>query len=267
MAEAIAGVCHIHSTWSDGEFTLAQLRQVLGRDGYRFALMGDHADAMDAEMRAAYARDLAAHSDDSFTFVPGLEVTCERGMHILSLGAIPADVGTDPEAVIRGIAAVGGFSVIAHPKDEHLDWIASFGELPQGLEVWNSKYDGPQAPRPRVFDLYATLRRRAPTLRALYGLDLHWKVQARPLSLRLRSNRADAESILAALSRGDYAGLHGGRVLPADGDVPAAWLDEWAPISAEYLARRRRLKTLSKQMGSPGRFLPAPLKNFLRRFF
>ena len=37
---------------------------------------------------------------------------------------------------------------MAHPKGTMFPVIEAFEQLPQGIEVWNSKYDGRYAPRP-----------------------------------------------------------------------------------------------------------------------
>jgi aryl-alcohol dehydrogenase-like predicted oxidoreductase len=49
-----------------------------------------------------------------------------------------------------------------------------FDPLPDGIEVWNSKYDGRYAPRPGTFEMLARTKVRRPDVRAFYGQDLHW---------------------------------------------------------------------------------------------
>src|SRR5688572_542560 len=109
----IQGALHVHSDYSDGEFTLAELRDVLIADGCRFACVTDHADAFDEAKVEAYVRECHQRSDDRFQFVPGLEYGCADRMHILGYGATSLITSTNPSVVIRHIEEAGGISVIA----------------------------------------------------------------------------------------------------------------------------------------------------------
>ncbi|HEX8723195.1 MAG TPA: PHP domain-containing protein, partial [Pyrinomonadaceae bacterium] len=174
-------VFHCHSTYSDGECTLAELRELFVAEGVDFACMTDHAEFFDGERLRAYREECDALSDDAFRFVAGLEYECERRMHVLGYGVTTLAGTTDPQEVIRHIEAAGGVSVIAHPMDSMFDWIETFDALPDGVEAWNSKYDGRYAPRAGTFRLIGRLRARKPGLRAFYGTDLHWRHQYRGL--------------------------------------------------------------------------------------
>src|SRR3954469_17222808 len=115
----LQGALHLHSTYSDGELTLAKIREMYVAAGCRFVCITDHADAFvgDEEKRAAYARECAGRSDDQFQFVPGLEYTCVDRMHILGYGVTEPINSMDPETVIARITGLGGLAVVAHPKD------------------------------------------------------------------------------------------------------------------------------------------------------
>ena len=82
----LQGALHIHSTYSDGELTLAELRQVFVAAGCRFACVTDHAEAFDDARLEAYRRECDEQSDDRFRFIAGLEYTCEGRMHVLGYG-------------------------------------------------------------------------------------------------------------------------------------------------------------------------------------
>src|SRR6185503_2513711 len=149
---------HCHSTYSDGEFTLAQLRDVFRAQGYDGVCMTDHAEWFDQTSIQKYVNECTELSDDEFCFVPGLEFECERRMHILGYGVTALVDFADPQQVIRHIEKHDGISVIAHPGDSMFDWIETFDVLPSGIEAWNSKYDGPLAPRSRTFQLLNRLQ-------------------------------------------------------------------------------------------------------------
>ena len=139
----LPGVLHIHSTYSDGELTLAQLRRVFETAGCRFACVTDHAEAFDDVRLEAYRRECDEQSDERFRFIAGLEYGCEGRMHVLGYGVTTPIGSTDPQEVIRAIDAMGGVSVVAHPKGTMFPVIEAFEQLPQGIEVWNSKYRWP----------------------------------------------------------------------------------------------------------------------------
>ena len=109
--------------------------------------MTDHADDFDEPKLADYVRECAELSDGQFSFIPGLEYTCEQHMHILGYGVTVLADTMDPQRIIQHIEQHGGLAVIAHPKDTMFSWIETFDVLPFGIETWNSKYDGRYAPR------------------------------------------------------------------------------------------------------------------------
>jgi predicted metal-dependent phosphoesterase TrpH len=92
------GVIHAHSTYSDGEYTLTELRDVFVASGCTFVCMTDHAEYFDVEKVRSYRAECERLSDDQFVFVPGLEFTCERRMHILGYGVTELVSTTDPES-------------------------------------------------------------------------------------------------------------------------------------------------------------------------
>ena len=72
----IKGVLHVHSTYSDGEFSLAELKQLFLSEGCRFICMSDHANAMDEAKLAAYVAECRELSDSAMQLIPGLAFTC-----------------------------------------------------------------------------------------------------------------------------------------------------------------------------------------------
>lgn len=269
-------VFHCHSTYSDGECTLAELRELFVAEGVDFALMTDHAEFFDEGRLRAYREECDALSDERFRFVAGLEYECERRMHVLGYGVTTPAGTTDPQAVIRHVEAEGGVSVIAHPMDTMFEWIETFDALPTGVETWNTKYDGRYAPRAGTFRLLRRLQERKPEMRAFYGTDLHWRHQYRGLSNvvgceaeALRRDAAGArEAVLAALRRGDFAGVRAGTIeLPSSGVLSEEQLARFESVNGRYHLWRKFLKRAKSMSGLVGRRLPAPVKSRLRRIF
>jgi hypothetical protein len=267
----IKAALHVHSTYSDGEFTLAELREKFLAAGCGLVCMADHADAFDEAKVADYVREMESLSDARLTFLAGLEFGCVQRMHIVGYGVTALIDSDDPQTVITHIRTQGGVPVIAHPPDHLFDMIEGFGVLPDGIEGWNSKYDGRYAPRPGTFSLIQRLQHRRPSLKAFYGQDLHWRKQFAGLFNRLDIPTADRASVLRALSRGDYEGVYEGKSgvvrLPSDARLPEPLIREFARASAKTMRFRATVKSVKKVLGGAMKLLPAPVKAQLRRFF
>jgi len=263
----LKGAIHIHSTYSDGEFTLPELRQIFLAEGCAFVCMTDHAESFKEKSLASYLDECRALSDEKLQLVAGLEYECERRMHILGYGARTLARSQDPQNVIRQIEDEGAVSVVAHPKDEFFPWIESFEVLPSGIEAWNSKYDGRYAPRPGTFALVQRLRLRSQELHAFYGQDLHWKKQFRGLFVELDVLAADPGQIVGALRSGAYHGRKGDLELPASGVMPEAILEEFGRVHERSYHWWQFLRRTKQKLDRAGIKVPESLKAQLRRIF
>src|SRR5258708_1536120 len=103
----LKGVTHFHSTYSDGEFTLEELREIFTKSGFQFVCMTDHAEWFDREKVRAYIDECESLSDEEFRFIAGLEYECEQRMHILGYGVVSLVDTTAPQEVIRHIEGEG----------------------------------------------------------------------------------------------------------------------------------------------------------------
>jgi predicted metal-dependent phosphoesterase TrpH len=124
---------HVHSAYSDGEFTLSGLKKVYLDQGFSVVCITDHDDHFDMHKLVDYISECTALSDDKFLFVCGLEYRGEGEMHILGYGATVLANTQDPQSVIRHIAEHDGIPVIAHPQDSMFSLIESFETLPLGI--------------------------------------------------------------------------------------------------------------------------------------
>lgn len=263
----LKGAMHVHSTFSDGEFTLDELRALHMSDGCSFVCMNDHAEYFDSQSVQQYTKELASRSDEKFCFVMGLEYECERRMHILGYGASGVANTKDPQAVIRHIRGQRATAVIAHPKDEFFPWIKEFETLPDGIEGWNSKYDGQYGPRPATFALIQELRKRAPEMHAFYGQDLHWKKQFRGLHIMIDAQEINPAAILASVASGKFYGLKDQLELPSSGILSQELLQQFGEAHARSQRRFRFFKSGKAALDRLGIRVPASLKSQLRRIF
>jgi PHP domain-containing protein len=263
----LKGAIHIHSVYSDGEFTLAELREIYRAAGCDFVCMTDHAEAFNRAKLASYIDECRALSDHRFRFIAGLEYTCENRMHVLGYGVASLVTTLNPQEVIRHIKREGGVSVIAHPMGSAFKWIESFETLPDGIETWNSKYDGRYAPRPATFRLLKRLQERKPQMRAFYGQDLHWKNQHRGLFNIIERSSLSREQVLTAFARGDYRAQKGELELPSSGSLSEEQLARFGSVNNRTARNRRLMKKTKKLLDRIGLAAPAALKAQLRRIF
>ena len=263
----LKGAIHTHSTYSDGEMTLSELREIFMAAGCAFVCLTDHAEFFDRDTLEAYVAECRRLSDERFRFIAGLEYSCENRCHVLGFGVTSLVTTTDPQEVIRHIERSGGVSVIAHPMESAFEWIESFDALPNGIETWNSKYDGRSGPRPSTFALLKRLQQREPYMRAFYGQDLHWKNQYRGLFNMVGCQSPSREGILNAFKSGDYFAIKDELELPSSGDLPLKLIESFRRKNDRSVHRRQLIKRVKKAMDRLGLKVPAPLKAQLRRIF
>jgi hypothetical protein len=258
---------HIHSTYSDGEFTLPELRKVYMAAGYDFVCMTDHAEFFDEAKLKAYINECQTLSDEQFKFIPGLEFECQERMHILGIGVTSLVKTNDPQEVIRHIKNDNGLSVIAHPMDKMFEWIESFEILPDGIETWNSKYDGRFAPRSSTFKLLNRLQERQNSMLAFYGQDMHWKKQFRGLFNQVKCESLNTCYLLKAMKIGDFVGVKESLELPSNGKLSEELLNNFECANNRYHAKRKLIKKVKIGFDKLGFSIPAPIKAQLRRIF
>ena len=263
----VKGALHAHTTFSDGEFSLEELRHAYTRLGYRFVCLSDHAEYFDEQKIGQYRAEIERLSDASFCFVPGLEYECPGRMHILGLGTT-ALLGTrDPQKVIQAIEREGGVSIIAHPRTQDFSRIEALAFPPAGVEVWNSKYDGRYAPRTETFALVRRMRERHPGVRAYYGQDLHFRHQYTGLHVDVDSAELDAASIISALREGRYVAWSGDVTLTAEGTLEPSLAKRFDQRNRRSRQMGRFAKQSKSVLDALGVRIPAALKGQLRRLF
>ncbi|MFH8976115.1 CehA/McbA family metallohydrolase [Streptomyces sp. NPDC017890] len=135
------GDCHLHSVYSDGRYTLAEIAALARAAGLDFINSSEH------NTHSAHAH-WAAEAGDDLLIMLGEEVTTRNG-HVVA-------IGTDPGTFVdwryrardnrfgrfaRQIRRAGGLVVPAHPHATCIgcNWKFGFGEA-DAVEVWNGAY-------------------------------------------------------------------------------------------------------------------------------
>ncbi|MFK4596396.1 CehA/McbA family metallohydrolase [Streptomyces pristinaespiralis] len=135
------GDCHIHSWYSDGRRTPAEIAALARAAGLDFINSSEH------NTHSAHAH-WAAEAGDDLLILLGEEVTTRNG-HVVAIGTVP---GTFVDwryrardnrfgHYAREIRRAGGLVVPAHPHATCIgcNWKFGFGEA-DAVEVWNGPY-------------------------------------------------------------------------------------------------------------------------------
>ncbi|MGW3623751.1 CehA/McbA family metallohydrolase [Streptomyces sp. NPDC000880] len=237
------GDCHLHSWYSDGRRTPAEIAALARGAGLDFINTSEH------NTHAAH-RAWEGQWGDDLLILTGEEVTTRNG-HLIALGTDP---GTFVEwryrardnrfgRYAREIRRSGGLVVPAHPHATCIgcNWKFGFGEA-DAVEVWNGAYTPDDEVSLQAWDntLVASVRSAKPWTPAMGNSDAHRHpdavgtpqtvVLAEELSREaildgIRAGRSYvAESAAVSLSfsaaggRGQHAGI--GERLPVDADDP-----------------------------------------------
>ncbi|MFD4712345.1 CehA/McbA family metallohydrolase [Streptomyces sp. NPDC058430] len=237
------GDCHIHSWFSDGRRTPAEIAALARAAGLDFVNSSDH------NTHSSHAH-WADQAGDDLLIMLGEEITTRNG-HVVALG-------TDPGTFVdwryrardnrfgtyaREVRRAGGLVVPAHPHATCIgcNWKFGFGEA-DAVEVWNGPYTADDEISLADWDntLVASVRGSREWIPAMGNSDAHRDpdriggpqtvVLADDLTREAiqagikagRSYVAESKSVeltfTASGSRGEHAGI--GERLPVDPDAP-----------------------------------------------
>jgi len=187
----------------------------------RFVAVSDHAEVFDDRRMEEYVRACEALSDSSFLVIPGLEFALKGGtIHILGYGIKQRVRFTTMEELVDGIHQAGGIAVLAHPPAGSINLIGSIKAKLDGIEVWNSRYDGIVAPRADSFQLLRRIRSVNLKAAAFGGIDLHQIRQMRkPVYVEVQSERLEKDSIFSALQASRFTVRGSNTIIPASGKL------------------------------------------------
>jgi hypothetical protein len=210
LARLFAGELHLHSTHSDGRWTVEEIAEAARARPVDFMFLTDHNTVTGVSaLRRAVAGRIPVHA--------GQEMTTFRG-HALALGLaewLDWRAGLDGRTiddVARAVRAAGGVMIVAHPDAPpdpictgcqwtHADFDPA---LADGVEVWGGLWDGPEERNQGCLDLWRRWLNDGHRLAATGATDAHrhedW-LGAVPLTY-VRADDLSLESILAAIRAG-----------------------------------------------------------------
>jgi hypothetical protein len=138
----LAGVLHVHSTYSDGTGTVAEIAAAAQSNGLDFLLLTDH-DTLAAKDHHEEG------SHDGVLVIVGEEVSPHRENHYLAFGLErPIDhTGLSAQQIVNRVDEAGGFGFLSHPFSKGSERFRRVGHgMPwrdldcngyTGLELWS----------------------------------------------------------------------------------------------------------------------------------
>ena len=201
----LKGALHIHSTLShDGTMTIAELAEWYVTRGYQFIAIGEHSQDMTEEKVEILKKQSAEHSCDAFCIIPGIEYSCNGGIHIFGLGTLGLTREMDPVVVAEEIRAQGGLAILAHPYRYKWTCAPELLRAVNAVEIWNVGYDGKYLPPAQAPEALSRMRRSNPKLLAIAGQDLHRKQAFYDVAVQTEAEYLTPEAIRSNLLQGDY---------------------------------------------------------------
>jgi hypothetical protein len=250
----ISGVGHLHSQYSyDGKLSLTELREIFIAKGVRFALMTEHTDELTADAARSFIDDCRTASDDSFIFIPGFEVPY-LGTHILVIGARQYYENAQTAELLAKWKADGALLIMAHPHRNGYKTDAFLKENLDGVEIWNSQYDGIHAPRAQAWHLREQLG-----IMAYGSIDLHRRAHANGPQLIMNVAALNQDEIMAKLRAGEFFIIRNGVSIDSNGRLTSgniifiralSWL---MPIFVGFLRRASSLAAAIGLKSLPGK--------------
>ncbi|MBI3802522.1 MAG: hypothetical protein HY282_02015 [Nitrospirae bacterium] len=243
MPNRYKAALHLHTTYSDGELSLEALKAHFQKRGFDCLIMSDHAEAMDGEKMEEYVARCRALSDARFCVVPGLEFAYRfdaGSLHLLGYGVHRYQREETPAAMMKTIQQLGGLAVLAHPYPPLAPQIAPLQEGLDGIELWNTKYNGRWAPALWNYRLLKGVREKRPEVLGFYGTDFHWQTQYTGMAILIEAEGLTPEALLTGLRKGRFYAEKEGMRLSPEGRL--------TPGEEARFERRERLYHLWRKM-------------------
>jgi hypothetical protein len=240
MAE-FTGVMHVHSTFSDGDLSPAEIRDWAVAEELDFVCITDHSESLTREARAELCEECRRLSTGTL-LVPAIEFA-HSGRHVIALASDECLMDLTDEEVVRAPEIVrerGGMTIWAHPAATYDLSLRGGAAAPyDGMEIWNLKVDGPHPNLP-VISLLQGIHRE-PAVLPLIGLDAHsapTDVNARVI-VSAATGKLTRDGLLAALRQGNFRYCTDAVKLTDAGSI-AIRLSTWLRLVSSLRHRRTR---------------------------
>ncbi len=206
----LRGITHVHSRYSfDGKLELSHLHDLLSERGYDFALMSEHIEELTADSMARFVAECATLSAKGCVLVPGIEMDA---LHILIYGIRAAPLAWNSVTdLAEQFVRQGALIVVSHPVKLHGALPASVETWAEGVEIWNTRYDGRTGPRLKNLQLFHERHRLNPRTVPIGGVDLHSASDLSDVYLEVSAAEASRDALIDAVRGGNFKVMNGGR--------------------------------------------------------
>ena len=201
----LEGISHAHTTYSyDGKLPIKEFKEFFKEQGTEFVLITEHSDFIEPKDALRFIKDCHNLSDGTITLIPGFEVPY-KDAHILMIGVTGfLKNGQNSAEELKEWRKLAKLAVWAHPHRNRYLLYDAIKEVIDGVEVWNSQYDGKYVPRMKVLNSLKGLRLRKDNVYAFGGLDFHRPEHNQGPMLVLEVDRNEEGQIIEALKTGKY---------------------------------------------------------------
>jgi hypothetical protein len=261
----IRGLIHVHSKYSyDGSMALPTLKELCVTRGFQFIALTEHIEGLTKTAFMGLIQQCQELSSEEFLLIPGLEVPYENSWHILLLGVYEFDDLSDCQQLISSVRANGGVAILAHPAEVKVKLPLKLIRSLDGVEVWNTKYDGRYVPRPANLHLLKYLQRINQSIYAFAGQDLHSAERIASIAIQLSVSKVVSEEILAQFKEGDFYISSGLVKFNSIAEITFGQKFLLNLISPTYTSMVKIAKTFARKFD--GIFPSCPATKMIRRF-
>ena len=234
-----SGVLHVHSSFSDGAMSVAEIADWAIAAQLDFVVVTDHSESLPPDRRSELFEECERLSR-RVLLVPAVEFA-HSGRHVIAMGPRECLISLTDEEAVRSPEMVrerGGMTIWAHPALTYALSLRDGVEADyDGWETWNLKVDG-DLPNLPVISLLGRLARLRP-IHSFAGSDLH----AAPasgggprLAVTADADELSANALLDSLRRGEF------RVECSRGSDPQAQVRPTAWDRTRSSLRHRRTR-------------------------
>lgn len=259
----LKGISHVHSTFSfDGKLEIDRLHSFFASRGFDFVLMSEHVENLDLPRMQQIHDACRQVSDERCALIPGIEID---DLHILIFGIARPESYDGHLAFAADCRRRGALIVLSHPVKIRKGIPADVLPMLDGVEIWNTRYDGRQTPRLANQNLFDKLRQVSPGLVAVCGMDFHNYSDFADISMQVESSSREPAAILEAIRSGRFQVCKHGRAIPAHDDSPVLLKTLHRAHSRAATAVHDSAIAIHQRLKGLGMRVPGPIRRAIKR--
>jgi predicted ATP-grasp superfamily ATP-dependent carboligase len=205
------GVIHIHTNYSyDGTASIEAVVEEAKKCGYSFIVLTEHAESLDEDSMAGYVKRCKALQTLELMVIPGLEVRCNNGTHLLGINVQKHIESSSVLEVAKEIKDCGGICIVAHPSKNEYNLSTEEIGCMDGMEIWNSsRRSGLTIPKLDAIRILRRLRNKNKKMYFYSGLDLHELREMKSFWIEAPSYCKSKDELLKAFYAGKFFTTNG----------------------------------------------------------